>query len=100
MPMERLQKVLARAGVASRRRAEELILAGRVHVDGHPVTELGTRVDARKQRVEVDGKRVEAEPLVYIAFHKPRGVVSTMSDPEGRPTVAELVRAPARVVPV
>jgi 23S rRNA pseudouridine2605 synthase len=100
MPLERLQKVLARAGVASRRGAEALIEAGRVHVDGRAVTELGTRVDARRQRVEVDGKRIEAEPLVYILLHKPRAVVSTMSDPEGRPTVAELVRAPTRVVPV
>lgn len=100
MPTERLQKVLARAGIASRRAAERLIERGRVAVDGRVVTELGTKVDPRSQKVEVDGRRVEPEPLVYVVLHKPRGVVSTMSDPEGRPTVAELVRAPSRVVPV
>jgi 23S rRNA pseudouridine2605 synthase len=100
MALERLQKVLARAGVASRRRAEELIVQGRINVDGRAVTELGSRVDPRKQRIEVDGRRVEPEPYVYIVLHKPRGVVATMRDPEGRPTVAQLVRSPVRAVPV
>lgn len=101
MPLERLQKILARAGISSRRKAEELITAGRVSVDGRVVTELGTRADPRASRVEVDGRPVAAEPLVYLVFHKPRNVVSTLSDPEGRPTVAEyLKRVGARVVPV
>ncbi len=101
MSAERLQKFLARAGIASRRKAEELILAGRVRVEGRTVTELGTRVDPRRSRVEVDGRRVVSEDLVYLVLHKPRGVMCTMSDPEGRKTVAELVGgAGARVVPV
>ncbi len=97
----RLQKVLARAGVASRRAAEELITAGRVRVDGRLVTELGTKVDPRTQRVDVDGKKIVAELPVYIVLHKPRGVVSTMRDPQGRPTVRDyLADVPARVYPV
>lgn len=99
--LERLQKVLARAGVASRRAAEALIEAGRVKVDGRVVTELGTRVDSRASNVEVDGKRVFAEQLAYVVLHKPRNVVATMSDPEGRPTVRELLaQVPGRVYPV
>jgi 23S rRNA pseudouridine2605 synthase len=101
MALERLQKILARAGVASRRRAEALIVAGRVRVDGKTVTELGTRCDARDAKVEVDGKRLFPEAQVYGVLHKPRGVVSTLHDPEGRPTVLELLKAVgARVVPV
>jgi 23S rRNA pseudouridine2605 synthase len=97
---ERLQKVLARAGIASRRAAEELITARRVRVDGRIVSELGTRVDSRA-RIEVDGRVVVAEPLVYVVLHKPRGVVCTLKDPEGRPTVAEYLKdVGARVVPV
>ncbi len=100
-PGVRLQKVLARAGVASRRAAEELIRAGRVRVDGRIARELGVRVDPRHARVEVDGRRIVAEPLVYIVLNKPRGVVCTLSDPQGRPTVAELLRGVgARVLPV
>ncbi|MBE7481296.1 MAG: pseudouridine synthase [Polyangiaceae bacterium] len=99
--LERLQKVLSRAGVASRRKAEELILAGRVRVGGRVVTELGTRVDPERDRVELDGKRLFAEQRTYIVLHKPRAVMCTMSDPEGRPTVASLVRGVgARVVSV
>lgn len=99
--MERLQKVLARAGIASRRAAEQIILAGRVRVDGKIVRELGTQVDERKSRVEVDGTKIVAEKLIYIVLHKPRGVVCTLSDPEGRPTIKELLKdAGARVVPV
>src|SRR6478735_8810917 len=101
MAEERLQKVLARAGIASRRAAEELITKGRVKVDGRVVDELGVRVDPRKAKVEVDGKRLMPEPLVYIVLHKPRGVMCTLSDPEGRPTVAELLKpVGVRVVPV
>jgi 23S rRNA pseudouridine2605 synthase len=99
--MERLQKVLAQAGIASRRAAEQIILSGRVRVDGKIVTELGTQVDPRRSRVEVDGNKIVAEKLVYIVLHKPRGVVCTLSDPEGRPTILELIKgAGARLVPV
>lgn len=99
--MERLQKILARGGIASRRHAESLIQEGRVRVNGRVVTELGAKADPHKDRVEVDGKRVVAEQLVYVALHKPRGVVSTLSDPEGRPTVKELLGSiPGRVFPI
>ncbi len=99
--MERLQKVLARAGVASRRASEELILAGRVRVNGRIVTELGTKVDPHKDRVEVDGKRLVAEKPVYYVVNKPREMVTTLDDPEGRATLGELLRRiPERVVPV
>lgn len=97
----RLQKVLARAGVASRRAAEALIAAGRVRVDGRVVTEMGTKVEARNSRVEVDGLRIVREQSVYVVLHKPRGVVSTMNDPEGRPSVKDLLKdVHARVFPV
>jgi 23S rRNA pseudouridine2605 synthase len=99
--MERLQKILAHGGIASRRAAEQLIKEGRVRVNGRVVTELGAKADARRDRVEVDGKRVVAEDSIYVVVNKPRGVVSTMRDPEGRPTVRELLSAlPARVYPV
>lgn len=99
--MERIQKILARGGVASRRAAEQLVTSGRVRVNGRVVTELGTKADPRKDRVEIDGKRVVAEPFVYVVLHKPRGVVATMSDPEGRPTVRELLGgAGGRLFPV
>ncbi len=101
MAEERLQKVLARAGVASRRAAEALIAGGRVKVNGRVVSELGVRVDARASRIDVDGRRIVAEPLVYVVLHKPRGVMCTLSDPEGRKTVAELLRGiGVRLVPV
>lgn len=99
--MDRLQKVLARAGIAARRKAEELILAGRVRVDGRVVTELGTKADGKRQRIEVDGKRIVPEPFVYLLMNKPRGVVCTALDPEGRPTVTSLIKGiAARLVPV
>jgi 23S rRNA pseudouridine2605 synthase len=101
MASVRLQKVLAHAGVASRRAAETLISSGRIRVDGRVVTELGTKVDPRRSRVEVDGHRVIAESSAYIVLHKPRSVVSTMSDPQGRPTVRELLASVGvRVYPV
>ncbi len=101
MAAERLQKLLARAGIASRRAAEQYVLSGRVRVNGHVATELGTKADIRTDRVEVDGRRITPEAPVYLVLHKPRGVVSTMSDPEGRPSVRELLAdAPARVYPV
>lgn len=100
MASERLQKVLARAGVASRRASEELIRAGRVRVDGRVVAELGVQVEERA-RIEVDGRRVEREKLAYVVLHKPRGVMTTLSDPEGRPTVRDYLRGVGvRVVPV
>lgn len=93
--------MLARAGVASRRASEELIKAGRVRVNGRVVTELGTKVDPHRDRVEVDGKRLVAEKPVYYVVHKPREMVTTLDDPEGRATLADLLRQiPERVVPV
>ncbi|OQO94096.1 pseudouridine synthase [Saccharomonospora piscinae] len=88
----RLQKVLAKAGVASRRAAEDLIVAGRVSVDGTVVRELGRRVDPDTAVIHVDGTRVQVrDDLVYLALNKPRGVHSTMSDEQGRPCVGDLV---------
>lgn len=88
----RLQKVLAQAGVGSRRHCENLIAEGRVEVDGQVVTELGTRIDPNSAVVHVDGDRIQLDDkLVYIAFNKPTGVVSTMHDEEGRPSVGEYV---------
>lgn len=90
----RLQKFLARSGVASRRGSEELIVAGRVSVNGRVVTELGTKVDADADTVALDGKPVALpRESVTIMLHKPAGFVTTMSDPQGRPTVARLVPA-------
>ena len=94
----RLNAYLARAGVASRRRADDLILAGRVRVNGD-VGQLNTVV-GRRDVVEVDGARVERQPLSYVLLHKPAGVVTTASDPQGRPTVVGLVPHEPRVVPV
>ncbi|MCA9530446.1 MAG: rRNA pseudouridine synthase [Myxococcales bacterium] len=101
MATERLQKVLAQAGLASRRGAEALITKGRVRVNGRIVKELGTKVDPHRDRVELDGRRVVAEKPAYYVIHKPRAVVSTLRDPEGRETLAEILRrAPERVHPV
>lgn len=100
MAPERLQKILARAGIASRRASEDLIRAGRVRVDGRVVTEVGVSADAQRARIEVDGRRVHAEAPVYVVLNKPRGVVSTLRDPEGRRTVVDIVRTGSRVVPV
>jgi 23S rRNA pseudouridine2605 synthase len=94
----RLNAYLARAGVASRRAADELIKAGRVSVNGEP-GQLNTFVESR-DRVEVDGRRVEPQRLAYVLLHKPAGVVTTARDPHRRPTVVELVDHEARVVPV
>jgi 23S rRNA pseudouridine2605 synthase len=88
----RLQKLLAQSGVASRRKCEELMLAGLVEVDGEVVTRLGTKVDPRTTVIRVDGKRLPpVSPNVYLVLNKPRGVVSTMSDPQGRRTLGDLV---------
>jgi 23S rRNA pseudouridine2605 synthase len=94
----RLNAYLARAGVASRRGADELIKAGRVTVNGEP-GQLNTFVQSR-DRVAVDGERVALQRLAYVLLHKPAGVVTTARDPQGRPTVVELVPAEPRVVPV
>jgi 23S rRNA pseudouridine2605 synthase len=94
----RLNAFLARAGVASRRRADELIKAGRVTVNGEP-GQLNTVVGAC-DRVEVDGQEVERQRLRYVLLHKPAGVLTTAHDPQGRPTVVELVPDEPRVVPV
>src|SRR5215210_585122 len=90
--LERLQKVLAAAGVASRRDAEALILAGRVQVDGQPVTTLGTKVDPDRASIQVDGRPITLRPpALYLALHKPAGYDSTRSDPHAAHTVMELV---------
>jgi 23S rRNA pseudouridine2605 synthase len=101
MIRERLQRYLARSGVASRRACEQLIADGRVRVNGEPVVMPGTSVDADADRVEVDGRPVRPTTTrTYIMLHKPTGVVSTASDPQGRPTVLQLVSSPVRVYPV
>ncbi|MBT8462586.1 MAG: rRNA pseudouridine synthase [Gemmatimonadetes bacterium] len=89
----RLQKYLSRAGVASRRASEELIREGRVRVDGLVVTELGTKVDPHVSSVEVDGQPVQLEPPRWIMLNKPPGCLCTRNDPEGRPTVYDLIGA-------
>ena len=98
---ERLQKILSGAGVCSRRKAEEYLTAGRIKVNGVTAS-LGDKADPERDVVEVDGTAVTSPAAhTYIMLHKPRGVVTTMSDEKGRPTVAELVRdCPARVWPV
>ncbi len=102
--MERLQKILARAGLASRREAERWILAGRVTVNGRIVRELGSRADPAKDAVKVDGKRIKAaSPPIYYALHKPPGMLTTMHDPEKRPDLSSLtarLREKQRVFPV
>jgi 23S rRNA pseudouridine2605 synthase len=100
MTEERLQKVLARSGVASRRKAEDIIAAGRVSVNGRVVQELGVKVDPGRDRILVDGRPVGAEDVEHWALHKPVGVISTLSDPWGRPTARGLVPTAARVFPV
>ena len=89
--MERLQKVLARAGVASRRKCEELILQGRVRVNGQVVTQLGTRVDPGRDTIEVDGQPIVVEQKVYIILHKPPGYLSDTLDFRGRSSALGLV---------
>ena len=89
----RLQKIISQAGLASRRAAEDMILQGRVSVDGKVVRKLGTRVDPAKQVVRVDGERVEIDEKAHIvlALNKPVGMVSTMDDPDGRPCLSDLL---------
>lgn len=89
---ERLQKILSQAGIASRRKAEELILEGRVQVNGQTVTELGTRADLSRDHIRVDGKLLQGrEEQRYYMLNKPRGYVTTLSDPEKRPTIMDLM---------
>jgi 23S rRNA pseudouridine2605 synthase len=102
MAQERLQKILSQAGVASRRQAEKIMTEGRVMVNGAVVTELGTKADLETDHIKVDGKLLHApKRLLYLALNKPRGTVTTVSDPEGRETVMELIRGVReRVYPV
>jgi len=96
-----LQKVLAHAGIASRRAAEDLMRAGRVWVDGRAATELGMRVDATQAKIEVDGRRVNVRlDREYLLLNKPAGYVTTAADPQKRPTVMDLVRSRTRVYPI
>src|ERR1700756_2384018 len=93
LPPQRLQKIIAAAGVSSRRKAEELITQGRVTVNGHVITELGSKADPAHDHIKVDGKLLQgAERHVYLLLNKPKGYVTTVSDPEGRPTVMDLVK--------
>ena len=98
--MVRLQRVLAARGVASRRKSEELIRAGRVSVDGRVVTELGTQIDPERARIEVDGKPVRRTPLRYLVLNKPSGYITTTDDERGRRTVMDLLPAGISVNPV
>jgi len=99
---ERLQKIMARAGLASRRRAEEMIVSGLVTVNGRVVTELGTKADESRDHIKVAGKLLRPESeRVYLVLHKPKEVVSTLSDPEGRPSLRDLLQGVSeRVFPV
>lgn len=102
MAEERLQKILAHGGIASRRKAEQYLLDGRVTVNGQIVTTLGTKADPEHDHIKVDGKPLrQPKNLVYVALHKPNNCVTTMDDPEGRATVMEHVRGVReRIYPV
>ncbi len=102
MPSERLQKIIAAAGIASRRKAEELITSGQVAVNGQIVSELGSKADPETDHIRVKGKLLRGpERHVYLLLNKPKGFVTTVTDPEGRPTVMDLLRkVHARVYPV
>jgi 23S rRNA pseudouridine2605 synthase len=102
MPSERLQKIIAAAGIASRRKAEEMITSGLVEINGKIVTELGTKADPEHDHIRVNGKLLHgAERHIYLLLNKPKGYVTTAHDPEGRPTVMDLLHGiRARVYPV
>jgi len=102
MPLERLQKIIAAAGVASRRKAEELISSGHVQVNGTVITELGSKADPDVDHVRVNGKLLQGvQRNIYLLLNKPKGYVTTVSDPEERPTVMDLMRGvKGRVYPV
>ncbi len=99
---ERLQKIIARAGITSRRKAEEMITSGLITVNGHVVTELGTKADEKRDHIKVAGKLLKPEmERVYLLLNKPPEVVSTLSDPEGRPSLRDLLYGiPERLFPV
>src|SRR5271170_4976013 len=93
MPAERLQKIIAAAGVASRRKSEELISSGRVQVNGQVVTELGSKADPDQDHIRVDGKLLQGpEHFTYVALNKPKGYVTTVSDEKKRPTVMDAAK--------
>lgn len=102
MAEERLQKILSRAGVTSRRKAEQLMVEGRVTVNGQTVTELGSKADLERDVIRVDGQRLRApRGLIYVALNKPKNCVTTLHDPEGRPTVMQFLKGVrGRVFPV
>jgi len=102
MPLERLQKIIAAAGIASRRKAEEMIAAGQVQVNGRIVSELGSKADPEADHIRVNGKLLQgAQRHVYLLLNKPKGYVTTMSDPQKRPTVMDLIHGvKGRVYPV
>src|SRR5947199_10138027 len=99
---ERLQKIIARAGIASRRHAEQLILSGQVRVNGATIRELGSKADAASDKIEVSGRKIDdGERRVYLLLNKPPEIVSSLADPEGRKTLRNLLRGfPERVYPV
>ena len=99
--LARLQKILSAAGVASRRASEQLILEGRVTVNGETIRELGTKADPEKDAIKVDGRRIKTDPAKrYIALYKPKGYVTTRKDPEGRRTVMDLIDDSQYIYPV
>lgn len=103
MSNERLQKIISAAGITSRRQAEELILAGRVSVNGQIISELGAKADWQTDRIELDGKQLNRAQAVYLLLNKPYGVITSLHDPQGRKTVADLAVAAGivdRVYPV
>lgn len=98
---ERLQKILATHGIASRRKAEDLIKAGKVFVNGEKITKMGTQADPEKDDIRVSGKKLKVQAPRYLILHKPRGYVTTLSDEEGRPCVGDLIkRYKTRLYPV
>ena len=99
MVKERLQKVISRAGITSRRKAEGLIRGGHVMVNGRVTTELGAQADPQHDYIKVDGKRIQPEPLEYYALNKPRGVISSVSDRVRRPVVTQLISSRRRLYP-
>jgi 23S rRNA pseudouridine2605 synthase len=99
--VERLQKLLAQSGVASRRKCEEYITTGRVRVNGETVTTLGFKADLDRDTIEVDGQAISKEKLVYLLLHKPKGVITSVEDPQGRKVVTDFVREiKERVYPI
>jgi 23S rRNA pseudouridine2605 synthase len=102
MTLVRLQKIIAEAGIASRRKAEEFILSGLVKVNGQVIRKLGSKADPKKDHIKVKGRLIRMQqPLTYIIFNKPKGVVTTLIDPQGRPTVKDFIRSvKTRVYPV